>query len=128
MEAIKILVRNYLSDPNYYSSFSRCDLETAYAEFGWDLYQYYTKTTNGRYRIGINEEEKRRLAIVQKAYNKLLERYRRYCEYMTESRHNWFKVNSISWADNSVDEIQKSKLTGETRHKQVTAPHGDICF
>lgn len=58
----------------------------------------------------------------------LLRRYKEFCRYMRETRHSWQKVDEIHWADNSVDVVEVSQLTGEERRRMVVAPGGDVCF
>lgn len=59
---------------------------------------------------------------------KVLDRYHRFFDYMTEVRHDWERVDEYHFADNSVEQLQKSRLTGETRRVMLKAPSGDVCF
>lgn len=58
----------------------------------------------------------------------LLRRYKAFCRYMREERHSWTKVDEIHWADNSIDVVERSQLTGAERRRMVLAPGGDVCF
>lgn len=55
-------------------------------------------------------------------------RYMKYKEYCKETLPQWEKVDTLYFADNSVEEVQKSKVTGKVRHITITSPHGDLCF
>lgn len=52
-------------------------------------------------------------------------RYRRFCLHMKETRHRWQFVSEVHFADNSVEVIERSELTGETRQRMTVCPHGD---
>lgn len=58
----------------------------------------------------------------------LWQRYARLCHYMWEKRHDWQFVETIHWADNSVEDVYISQLTGERRYTMTKAPSGDACF
>jgi hypothetical protein len=57
----------------------------------------------------------------------LLDRYRRLLHYHEEIKPQWEYVNTIHWADNSIEIVERSN-TGKFRHRMTTAPHGDRCF
>lgn len=58
----------------------------------------------------------------------LLARYRRFCEWMREGRHDWTPEREIHYADNSTAVVERSALTGETRQRMTTPPSGDVCY
>lgn len=49
----------------------------------------------------------------------LSHRYRAFVEYMTETRHDWEAVRLMSYADNSDEVEERSRLTGETRTRTL---------
>ena len=59
---------------------------------------------------------------------RLWSRYARFCQYMTETRHNWQSRGLHHYMDNSVEEELVSSLTGQVIRRMVTAPSGDVCF
>ena len=62
------------------------------------------------------------------AVRALVDRYQRFCHYMTEQRHNWTEIRQDGFADNSIESVQVSALTGEQRRRLTVCPHGDVCF
>lgn len=59
---------------------------------------------------------------------KLSQRYCQFRQYMRETRHQWVVIQTINYADNSVEVVEQSTLTGETRQRMTVAPGGDVCF
>ncbi|AEO93887.1 gp644 [Bacillus phage G] len=57
---------------------------------------------------------------------KLHERYRRFRYYMSDIKPQWKDVETIPYADNSVEVIQEN-INGERRKIMTKAPSGDIC-
>lgn len=55
-------------------------------------------------------------------------RHDRFRRYMREDRHDWQIIDTIHFGDNSIEVVEKSRLTGETRQRMTTAPHGDLCY
>lgn len=55
-------------------------------------------------------------------------RYHSFLHYMKEVRPRWVVVERINYADNSVEAVQRSELTGDTRRVMEKAPSGDLCF
>jgi hypothetical protein len=58
---------------------------------------------------------------------KLDNRYRRFCNYMREVKPGWKTVDTIHFADNSIEEVQEN-IYGDRRQIMVKAPGGDLCF
>jgi len=58
----------------------------------------------------------------------IMKRYKRFCNYMTETKHNWQVLKTTSFADNSTEQLQKSLLTGKERIVFLSLPSGDACF
>jgi hypothetical protein len=56
------------------------------------------------------------------------QRYQRFCFYI-HSVKDWETVpnSRVYYADNSVEETERNRVTGATRRKMVEYPHGDLC-
>ena len=48
-------------------------------------------------------------------------------EKAADDAREWEKVDTIYWADNSVEEIWRDK-NGVEKSVQIVAPHGDACY
>lgn len=57
----------------------------------------------------------------------LNERYYSFCQYCKETLPEWKTVETIPFADNSV-EIKQVDKNGNIRYKMVTPPSGDLCY
>lgn len=55
-------------------------------------------------------------------------RYHRFLHYMREIQPQWVVVERINYADNSIEAVQRSQLTGNTRRVMEKAPSGDACY
>lgn len=64
-----------------------------------------------------NEYE--RLKVLQKEHREKLKR--------EDEARMWRKINTIHWADNSIEEIWQDK-DGIKKSVIVTQPHGDACY
>ena len=58
----------------------------------------------------------------------LIDRYRRFCRWMEEDRHQWEYVTTTHYMDNSIEVTERSRLTGQTRNRMTLGPGGDACF
>lgn len=59
---------------------------------------------------------------------RLLQRHAQFVRFMRETRHAWSEVDRIHFADNSIEVIERSARTGETRQRMLIGPGGDACF
>ncbi len=87
----------------------------------------------GRPRFGFNRIEDERgfdeatdYLEVEKARN-IVRRVRRFQHYLEEVKPAWKIVDTIHFADNSV-EVVEVDMGGNRRQRMTTAPHGDACF
>lgn len=58
---------------------------------------------------------------------KLIARYQRFRNYVEEIAPEWRTIDTIYWADNSIEDIQVNKY-GERRKVTRVGPWGDVCF
>jgi len=55
-------------------------------------------------------------------------RHHRFCGYIHQVK-DWEVVpnSRVMYMDNSIEETERNRVTGETRIKMVEYPHGDLC-
>lgn len=85
------------------------------------LESFYPSGFNSAYyaqQLGTNHE-------IWKDIYKLYNRYSQFLEYMREVKPQWKVVNTIHFADNSIEEVQENKY-GEQRTVMVKSPSGDL--
>lgn len=68
-------------------------------------------------------------SLTTKEYERLkeLQRQEQAKEKAADDAREWKKVDTIYWADNSVEEIWRDK-NGVKKSVQIVAPHGDACY
>jgi len=59
---------------------------------------------------------------------RLSKRYLSFVSYCREVYPQWQDLETIHWADNSVEKIQQSLILGINRRVLVKAAGGDACF
>jgi hypothetical protein len=55
-------------------------------------------------------------------------RYHSFRHYCREVLPEWRETSRVFYADNSVEAVEASAITGETRRVMVTPPSGDRCY
>lgn len=137
-------------DPNVYGyvngkpTYSRDEFVFACRNFGAiesdaDLLAFAEKVTHGWYHAGWTRkftdyylsdyalaEPRRSLTDKEFARLKELQAEARAEAERIEAEKQWRKVDTIYWADNSVEEVYEDK-DGNRKTVMVVAPHGDAC-
>lgn len=70
-------------------------------------------------QCSLTEAEYARLKELQKEVRQAYEE--------AEAARQWKRVNTIAYADNSIEEIWRDK-DGNEKTVMVTPPHGDVCY
>lgn len=86
----------------------------------WNFRTYYL----GDYAL---DEPQCSLTDAEYARLKELQKEAREAYDKAEAARQWKRVNTIAYADNSVEEIWRDK-DGNEKTVMVTPPHGDVCY
>lgn len=105
-----------------------------------ELIEFARKVTGNWYNAGWNKTfttyylgdyclNEPMCSLTTKEYERLkeLQRQEQAKEKAADDAREWKKVDTIYWADNSVEEIWRDK-NGVKKSVQIVAPHGDACY